>query len=279
MTAAERAAAYSPSSMIGGDPAPFLAEYASASAAARAAIPPQTLAYGPAASQRLDLALPPGRGKAALHLFVHGGYWQELSRRESFFPAPDARARGMAFAALGYTLAPAAALDEIVGEVTRALRFLRAESPRLGLDPGRIVVSGSSAGAHLAAAATLRLAPPERPAGLILLSGIYDLRPLVGTYINAALGLDEAAAARLSPALADLAGLPPLRIAWGAVETDEFKRQSRDFAARARAAGAAVETREAAGRNHFDLPHDLARDRPLGAWLDDLTARTSDAAP
>ena len=111
--------------------------------------------------------------------------------------------------------------------------------------------------------ATLDLPVGQRPAGLVLLSGIYDLRPLVGTYINDALRMDQLEAMTLSPALRDLAGFPPTLVAWGEHETDEFKRQSRHFAQVLGQAGASIRTIEAAGRNHFDIVHDLTGESEL----------------
>jgi len=272
MTAAQRAAAYSPSTMVeGGDLGPYLRAYADQSATAYAELDVQTLHYGPCASQTIDVTLPKADQPTALHVFVHGGYWQQLSKRDSFFPAPQMVAQGTAFAALDYTLAPYATLDEIVLEVVAALRHLKSKAKQLNIDPAGIVVSGSSAGAQLAAMATLNMEPAGRPSGVALLSGIYDLRPLVGTYINDALGLDEAAACAQSPAMRPLEGFPPAVVTWGAQDTDEFKRQSRQFAQLLRDAGVEVESFEVPARNHFDVVHDLAGDTPLGRAVSRLS--------
>jgi len=269
MTAGERAAAYSPSSMVGGNLDPFIQAYKDQSRAAYGAVSGgvHTLAYGAKVSQSIDLALPAQAKDAPLHVFIHGGYWQELSKKESFFPATGSLSHGIGFAALDYTLAPHASMDEIVAEIVAALRHLRDQAARLGIDHTRIVVSGSSAGAHLAAMACLEMEPAEHPAGLILLSGIYDLRPLVDIYVNDALGMDEAAAQRNSPTLRAIADFPPSLIAWAQHDTDEFKRQSRQFAQSLHAATGRVHTLEVAGRTHFDIVHDLTEASSLGRWL------------
>ena len=268
MSLAERAEAYSPSTMVGGDLAPFLKVYRDESAAAYAALPEvQTLAYGDMPSQTLDLALPAGQSPVPLHVFIHGGYWQELSKKDSFFAAPGTLSQGMGFAALDYTLAPDADIDAIVAEVVAALGYLRGQADDLGIDATRIVVSGSSAGAHLAAMACLELDAQEQPVGLILLSGIYDLRPLLETYINDALGMDEASAMRNSPALRAPGAFPACGIAWAANDTDEFKRQSRQFAQALRGAGRDVQMLEMPGRNHFDIVLDLTGTSELAEWL------------
>lgn len=264
MTGEQRAQAYSPSSMLDGPLDPYIAQYVARSAQAYREVPEfQTHAYGDRPTQTYDLAVPKGAGAHPCHVFIHGGYWQELSKTQSFFAAPHWMQDGWAFAALDYTLCPDASVDEITDEVCAALLHLRANGARMGIDPARILVSGSSAGAHLAAMATARLPVDQRPAGLCLLSGIYDLEPLIGTYINDALRLDVAAARAVSPAFAVLDVMPPTLLAWGEIETEEFKRQSRDFAQMLGDAGAAVSAIEIAGRNHFDIVFDLIGDTDL----------------
>ena len=257
---------YSPSSCVGGDIAPFLGEYVAQSQAARdacaaAGLHVAHLRYGEAPRQVIHFVRPPVVGPVPLLVFIHGGYWQELSPHDSFFAAADCIRRDVAFAAIGYTLAPEASLDEIVAEVRSALAHLVSEAETLEIDPGQVVTSGSSAGAHLAAMASIEPAAVSgwQPKAMVLVSGIYELEPLLGTYINDALGLDLPAATRNSPALLPLAGAPRAHIVHGDNETDEFKRQSEDVLHRLRASGVDATLQQVAGRNHFDVILDLAR--------------------
>ncbi|MGV3570928.1 MAG: alpha/beta hydrolase [Ramlibacter sp.] len=275
----EREREYSPSSCIGGNYAPFLQAYAERSAAARATLPfERDLAYGPGPAQRLDLCVPAaGAAPVPLLVFIHGGYWQELSKESSAFAAADCLAAGWAFAAIGYTLAPAASIAGMALECRQALRWLQAQAARRGIDPARIVVAGSSAGAHLAAMACLRGwsgdadLPPGLPAAAVLVSGVYALEPLVGTSIAAPLALTPQAAADASPRWQRLQGFPPAIVCWGEVETGAFQRQSRDFAAAVADAGAPPPVVfEVPARNHFDVILDLATP---GTALGDATRR------
>ncbi|MBZ0217630.1 MAG: hypothetical protein K8F25_13810, partial [Fimbriimonadaceae bacterium] len=100
--------------------------------------------------------------------------------------------------------------------------------------------------------------PDDLPAAAILVSGIFELEPLIGTSVNEALGLDKNAARANSPLLKELCGFPPTLVACGRVETDEFMRQSYAFASALAAAGTPVRTMIAENRNHFDVILDLA---------------------
>lgn len=283
MPLVEREREYSPSSSIGGNYQPFIAAYKTQSSDARAHCQRlgatwHALRYGPKPAHKIDLCVPRvsaaqvGNGPGLL-VFLHGGYWQELSAQDSLFVASGCIEHGHAFAAIDYTLAPLATLVQIVDECRQALRFLAAQAAEFKFDPARVVVAGSSAGAHLAAllawpqwrdASAATAFCPVRAA--VLVSGVYELEPLVGTGINAALGLDSAAARDVSPGLLALSGFPQTAIAWGAIETREFKRQSQTFARDLALTGCLVETLEVPQRNHFDVILDLADARtPLGA--------------
>ena len=149
----------------------------------------------------------------------------------------------------------AACLPDIVGECRAAVAWLHAHADALGFDAGRIVLAGSSAGAYLAAACADASPTPIR--GIVLVSGIYDVAPLIGTSINDALGLDASTAGALD-LLHGAHRFCPAVVAWGEIETSEFRRQSRAFAARLIADGVACTSLEVPGRNHFDVVLDLA---------------------
>ena len=209
--------------------------------------------FGPSPDEIIDI-FPAGDGVPML-VFIHGGYWQELSKEDSAFAAPAWVDRGVAFAAIGYTLAPKATLYEIVAECRKAVGWLHEHADEVGIDRRRIVVAGSSAGAHLAALVALSESPAS---ATVLISGVFDLRPLVGTSIVEALDLTTADANALSPALASIHGFPPSLVCWGEVETDEFKEQGRRFAEFLNAAGTTCTSFEVGARNPFDVVLDLA---------------------
>lgn len=273
---------YSPSSCVD-DIMAYLEAYAARSLAARQSCEDMgrgvvEIGYGQEDAQTIDLVTPArSETPSPLVVFIHGGYWQELSKLESLFSAVECLELGLAFAAIDYTLAPHASLDEIVAECRSALAVLASTAEEYDIDPDRIVVAGSSAGAHLAA--MVALGPGDwKPAALVLISGIFELEPLIGTTINEALRLDVAAARRNSPLLADLVSLPETIIAYGDNETTQFTRQSAAMASAMRTAGVTVTELEVPGRNHFDVVFDLCDEStPLGRTVVELVRRTGQA--
>ncbi len=257
----DREREYSPSSCVGYNLAPFLDAYAADSASSRRwceanGFSLSTLRYGGKETQTTDVVTP-HQDKAPLVAFIHGGYWQALSKRDGFGPAEAFVRQDCAYAAVDYTLAPAASIDEIVTECRSALADLHRRAPQLGVDPRRIVIAGSSAGAHLAAMVALDPESAWRPAGLVLLSGVFELEPLIGTSINEAIQLDVGHAHRNSPSRLAIHQPMPSVVAWGDNETDQFKKQSQLFAERLTQAGVPATVLEAQDRNHFDIVGDL----------------------
>ena len=256
MPLAEREKEYSPSSCIE-DIEPYISAYITESEEARKKLGEgKEYAYGVKPSQRIDLFAPLNHEakKLPLVVFIHGGYWQELSKKESSFAAPAWVENEIVFAAIDYTLAPEASLEEIVKECKHAVSWMINEAEHLLIDTDRIVLVGSSAGAHLAAMTAEEI--PVR--ATVLISVIYELAPLIGTYINDPLKLDSDEAKKLSPLHMELKNFPESVICWGEIETEEFKIQSRAFATHLRTQGNSTVVFEIEGKNHFDVVFELA---------------------
>lgn len=146
----------------------------------------------------LDLYMPPRKaGPKPLILYVHGGGWMNSDSRHfgaiADLPALLARLAGEGFvvAAIEYRHAREAAFPAQGHDVRAALRFLKANADRFGIDPARTGVIGGSAGAHLAGLLALscgdaRLDPDgtKAPAGSECVQafvgwyGVYDATAL-----------------------------------------------------------------------------------------------------
>jgi len=254
---------YSPSSCVPSID-PFLEAYVSGSHEALAKLScQQNVRWGDAADEVFDF-FPAASSHAPVLVFFHGGYWQEHSKNDVSFVALGCVARGVAYAAVEYTLAPQATVGAIVEQCRRAIGSIARQASKLGFDPRRIFIAGSSAGAHLAAMLLVdgwqktNGFPENVVAGAILLSGIYDLEPLVPTYINQVLHMTEQEAAIVSPIRHRLRPPIPVVVAWGQNETDEFKRQSQSFASKLSEAGFSVKSLQVNGANHFDIVFEIA---------------------
>jgi arylformamidase len=233
------------------------------------------LAYGDTPRQTLDLFLPQGGATAPLALFVHGGYWRSLDPSLFSHVARGLNTRGIAVAVAGYDLCPIVTIADIIEQMRRACAFLW---QRFG---GRLLVYGHSAGGHLAACMVATDWPslyPKAPADLVpvgyAVSGLFDLAPLLKTSVNQDLKLDAETARAVSP---QFWPLPPGRVletAVGALESSEFRRQSRAVAEAWKQGGAETRFQEIAAMNHFTIADALADPQnPMTARVAELARR------
>ncbi|XP_035966388.1 kynurenine formamidase isoform X8 [Halichoerus grypus] len=205
--------------------------------------------YGDGEGEKLDIYFPREVSAASRFcLFFHGGYWQSGSKDTSAFMVNPLTAQGVAVVVMAYDLAPkapalrAGTLDQMVDQVTRSISFVQKQYPR---NEG-IYLCGHSAGAHLASmmfltnwtkhGVTPNLKGFHGTAGFFLVSGIYDLEPIVYTNTNAPLHMTLEDAQRNSPQLLlEAAVTRPsdpachVLVTVGQHDSPEFHRQSREF--------------------------------------------------
>ena len=232
----------------------IIARYAAASEAVKRRLgEPLTFSYGPTAPETLDLYRPAENEHAPLVAFVHGGAWKRQSKREQMFPAATFLEASAAYASLDFALLPSVTLPEMVGQVCRALLWLREH-----LEPSKLVVCAHSSGAHLAACALTRIDVVDNA---LLVSGVYDLLPVRLSARNDYVRLDERLEDEFSP-MRQLERIAcPVTVAWAEKESAEFARQSREFAD-----GLRAPTIIGTGLNHFEILETLADpNSPLGS--------------
>ncbi|MEV6560118.1 alpha/beta hydrolase [Nocardia sp. NPDC051756] len=252
---------YSPSS-VARHMAGSLRRYRTLSDAARSELDVHiAVPYGEGHGERCHVfpAVPQGtRGPETPALvFVHGGHWQESGIDDACFAAEHAVAHGCAYVAVGYGLAPDRTVPGMIGSVVRALDWLVTTGPMLGIDPEQLHVAGSSAGAHLLAAAlTGEDAPRVRSA--CLLSGLYDLTEIPETYVNDAVRLTPELARECSPLRMPAPRCDSILLAAGRHETRTYLRQHAAYAEHLAAQSVPVSAQIVPERDHFDLPLDLA---------------------
>lgn len=224
------------------------------------------LAYGPAPRQRFDLFLPEGAPKG-LVVFVHGGFWMALDKSFWSHLASGPLARGYAVAMPSYTLAPESRIASITAETGSAI------TAAAGMVDGPVLLTGHSAGGHLVSRmiTTTSPLPPAvlaRIRNVVSISGLHDLRPLMGAGMNVTLHIDEAEALAESPAL--LRPIADARITcWvGSAERSEFVRQNALLANIWTGLGARTRTVVEPDRHHFNIIDGLTDpDHPLTLTL------------
>jgi len=233
------------------------------------------LAYGDTPRQTVDLFLPTESAAAPLAVFVHGGYWRSLDPSLFSHLARGLNARGIAVAVPGYDLCPIVTIADIIEQIRRVCVFLWQRRGQ------RMLVYGHSAGGHLAAcmvATDWSSLYPKAPADLVpagyAISGLFDLTPLLATSANQDLKLDAERARAVSP---QFWPLPPGRVldtVVGALESSEFRRQSRAVAETWKRGGAETRFAEIAAMNHFTVVDGLAEPQnPMTARVAELVER------
>lgn len=114
--------------------------------------PTSSIIYGPERRQQIDIFEPEDAvDNLPLILFIHGGGWSMGSHKLVQQKPVHFTSTNHFFASAGYRVLPAAPVEEQASDVGKALQALVGQASAIGFDPGRIVIMGHSAGAHLAA--------------------------------------------------------------------------------------------------------------------------------
>ena len=235
-------------------------------AALQALRPDRDIAYGKHPRQCFDLFRAPG-AKATIAYF-HAGYWQSRDKAQFHFLAPPLVSAGFDLAVVNYPLCPDVTLEELTVAVRDAIPAVHAFISIGRNEPGRVIAAGHSAGGHLAVELALtdwraRGATREPVAGVVALSGVYDLQPLIATPLNEKLRMTAQMARAASPIFRVRGGMPQALFAVGGLETDAFQKQNRDMCAAWHAHGNAGKALVVDGADHFSLLRGLTPGAPL----------------
>jgi arylformamidase len=227
--------------------------------------PPRRYAYGSSAVEGLDVYMTK-RANAPVNILIHGGAWRGEVAKDYAFPAELFVNAGAHYVVPDFTTVQdvGGSLMPMAEQVRTVVAWVYRNARSFGGDPNRLYISGHSSGGHLAGVVLVTdwqkqfSLPPDTVKGGLCCSGMFDLKPVRlsqrSSYVRFT---DEMEHALSSQRHLDKLNCPVI-VAYGTLETPEFQRQSRDFAAAAKAAGKPVQLVVATHYNHFEIIETLA---------------------
>jgi arylformamidase len=230
---------------------------------------PKRFFYGPTEIEKLDV-YPSKQPNAPIQIFIHGGAWRNGTAAEHADAAELFHHAGAVYVVPDFTLVQDAvdSLRSMAEQVRRSIAWVYKNATEIGGDGNRIYISGHSSGAHLAGVALVtdwrreHGIPDDFIKGALLCSGMYDLKgPRLSARSNY-VKFDDAMEDALSAQRHLDKVRAPVLLLHGTLETPEFQRQTREFAAALQRAGKAVELIVAEGFNHFEIRETFAN--PFG---------------
>ena len=173
---------------------------------------------------------------------------------------------GIAEVIVNYALCPSVKIDEIVCQSRAAVAWTYSNAESFGANPERITVSGHSAGGHLAG--MLMSVSWENDYGLpqylikgfLPISGVFDLAPFPFSWLQPKLQLTTDEVLRNSPLLQKPNCSSTVVVAVGEKESNEFQRQSENYAEYLQHHGISTKYLSVRGKNHFNIIDDFLGD-------------------
>jgi len=224
---------------------------------------PARVAYGPAEIEKVDI-YKTKRPNAPIMVFIHGGGWRNGRSSDFAVNAEPFIKAGAHFVAIDFNnvIETGGDLFPMVDQCRRAVAWVYRNAASFGGDANALYLSSRSSGSHLGGCVVItewqkQGLPLDILKGAVFGSGMYDLKPVrLSKRANYVKFTDEMEAALSAQRHIDKIHTP-LILTHGTLETPEFQRQSRDFAAALRAAGKPVQLIVGKGYNHYEMGETL----------------------
>ncbi len=246
------------------------------------------LAYGEHRLQRFDVFSPQDAKSAPILIFWHGGGWTNGYREYVHFMAKHVCDLGMVFVAPSYRLVSTHKLPAAYEDAMACYAHVYAHASHFGGDTQRILLSGHSAGGHLAALLALRRQSPARSSirACLPISAIMDLHhpaPPAGSLEERVYSLvlqDPLDDAVMSPICWAAGNQIPFELTTGEHDSERVRLSNRRLLALLKAQDAPIKLHEHAGQTHFDTHTTLAHaNHPWYALLLRHASAASTAVP
>ena len=226
--------------------------------------PPKRFAYGATPMEALDIFTTKA-SNAPVNIFVHGGAWRTGLAQNYAYAAEMFVHSGAHHVVLDFNnvLETGGDLMVMAEQVRRAVAWVYRNAASFGGDPARLYVCGHSSGGHLAGVLLTTDwekdfgLPPTVIKGGVCGSGMFDLKPARMSKRSDYVKFTDEVEDKLSPQRHLDKLVAPVALVYGTLETPEFQRQSRDFAAAVGAAGKPVTVSVMESCNHFEVMEQL----------------------
>ncbi len=226
---------------------------------------PQRFAYGSTEIEKLDIYRTK-LSKASVFVFIHGGAWRSGRAKDYGFLAELFVTAGAHCVVPDFVWVQDAGgrLMPMAEQVRRSIAWVYKNAASFGGDPHYVYVGGHSTGGHLAGVGLTTDwnkdfgLPSDMIRGGVCISGMYDLKPVRLSARSSYVKFDDATEEALSPQRHIGNLQTPLIVAFGTLETPEFQRQAREFAAAVKSAGKPVELIVGDNYAHMEMGESLA---------------------
>ena len=224
---------------------------------------PKRFSYGPTEIEAVDV-FTAKTANAPVMIFVHGGAWRVGRAAQYHYAAEMFLNAGAHYVVPDFNNVGevGGSLMTMADQIRRSVAWTVKNAKSFGGDADRIYVSGHSSGGHWAG---VLLTTDWQKFGLqqdcikggVCGSGMYDLKPVrMSARSNYVKFTDEAEQQLSSQRHLDKL-VAPVSVVYGTLETPEFQRQNRDFAAAVKAAGKSATVSVMEGYNHLEVLESL----------------------
>jgi arylformamidase len=208
-----------------------------------------------------------GQPNAPVMVFFHGGYWRARDKKDYSFVVNGVLPLGCSVVVMNYDLCPAVTVAQIVDQTRRGLQWVAQQAAAWGVDGNKMLVSGHSAGAHIIAATLAQTGAAfqlkqHTIKKAYLISGVFDVEPVLEISVNDEVHLKPADVLALSPVRHPFAANVDYEVVVGGSEPRDWIGESTRMAAHLKSMGCRVGLHELPGLNHYSVLHEM--DSPTG---------------